>query len=136
MNPELGIRLLEAGAIIVAALGLYWLFNRWILARVSGRARGLSPGGQPAIVYFTTPGCAPCRTIQRPALDDLKARLGERLEIVEIDAAARPDLARDWGVLSVPTTFVIDSTGRSRYVNHGVADAEKLLGQVERISTA
>jgi len=33
--------------------------------------------------------------------------------------------------MSVPTTFVIDVTGKPRYVNHGIATAEKLLQQLE-----
>jgi len=36
-------------------------------------------------------------------------------------------------VLSVPTTFIIDSQGRPRRVNHGVASAEKLLNQIEEV---
>jgi hypothetical protein len=31
----------------------------------------------------------------------------------------------------VPTTFVIDANGKPRYVNHGVAMAEKLIQQLE-----
>jgi len=71
--------------------------------------------------------------MQRPALERLGDRLQDRLEIVEIDATAQPGLAKEWGVLSVPTTFVIDASGRSRYVNHGVATAEKLFRQVREI---
>ncbi|HLE53485.1 MAG TPA: hypothetical protein VI755_15570, partial [Anaerolineales bacterium] len=38
-----------------------------------------------------------------------------------------------WGVLSVPTTFIIDRRGRPRRVNHGVASAEKLFKQIEDV---
>ena len=124
-----------AGALILAGLGLYWLANHLILARVHGRRLGLESiqPGIPAILYFTTPLCAPCKTVQRPALERLKAKMGDGLQVIEVDAAARPDLADYWGVLSVPTTFVIDGRGRPRRVNHGLASAEKLLGQIEDV---
>jgi len=133
MNSDLPLRTLEALAIIGAGLGIYRLVNWLILSRqhVHSLPGSQRESGRSAIVYFTTPTCVPCRTIQRPALDRLKSWLGDSLEILEIDASARPDLATEWGVLSVPTTFVLDPGGQSRFVNHGVATAEKLLRQVQ-----
>jgi thioredoxin-like negative regulator of GroEL len=89
--------------------------------------------GVAAILYFTTPTCQPCKTVQRPALRKLGELLGDRLQIVQVDATDRPDLADYWGVLSVPTTFIIDSKGQPRRMNHGVASAQKLLRQLESI---
>jgi protein-disulfide isomerase-like protein with CxxC motif len=40
-------------------------------------------------------------------------------------------LANEWGVMSVPTTFILDKDGRPRQINHGVARAEKLLAQLK-----
>jgi thioredoxin 1 len=74
----------------------------------------------------------PCKTIQRPALRRLEATLGDRLQIVEINAQEQPDLARQWGVLSVPTTFLLDSQGKTRHVNYGVTPTEKLLAQLRK----
>jgi len=54
--------------------------------------------------------------------------------VIEVDAEARPDLANYWGVLSVPTTFIIDARGEPRRVNHGVASTDKLLGQLEEVA--
>jgi hypothetical protein len=51
--------------------------------------------------------------------------------VIEVDAAAQPELANYWGVLSVPTTFIIDRRGRPRRVNHGVSGADKLKKQIE-----
>lgn len=137
--PDVLLRFTWAVVIIAAGLALYWLANRVILHRAQRNNAAnpadlpFEPLGQPAILYFTTPECAPCRTIQRPALQRLQERLSGRLQVVEVNAQERPDLASRWGVLSVPTTFIIDARGQLRHVNHGVTRAEKLLQQLENI---
>ena len=135
---EILVRLLVALGIACAGLLLYWSANRLILARARRGTRGLESlrRGAPAILYFTAPGCAPCKTVQRPAIRRVQEMLGERLQVIEVDAAARPELASYWGVLSVPTTFIIDSRGRPRCVNHGVAGWEKLIKQIESVEGA
>ena len=130
-------RALWAVLIIAGGLALSWAANRLILRRArSNQESGLAPlpgrkPGIPAVLYFTTPNCAPCKTVQRPALQRLQAHLGDRLQIIEVDAAAQPELASRWGVLSVPTTFIIDARGQLRHVNHGATRAEKLIQQIE-----
>lgn len=135
MDNAILTRILWAAAIIGGGIAVYWLANRVILRRVRGKRLGLESVRPdiPAILYFTTPTCAPCKTVQRPALGRLKERLGDCLQVIEVDTSSRPDLADYWGVLSVPTTFVIDSQGRARRVNHGVASAERLLRQIEEV---
>jgi thiol-disulfide isomerase/thioredoxin len=135
MNSEI---LLRFGlAVIIIGLGTfaYWLLNKRLLIRARNNVFTLfnDPPNRPVLVYFTTPDCAPCKTIQRPAIDRISNLLGERLEVVEIDATERPDLAKAWGVMSVPTTFVLDTHGEARYVNNGVARAEKLLEQIQTL---
>ena len=133
MNPDILLRFVLSLAIIAAGLGFYWLNNRLTLGRAPTETLGsaVTGAGRPVILYFTTPGCVPCKTIQKPALGQIQAILGEKLQVVEIDASLQPDMAQRWGVLSVPTTFVIDSRGQARHVNHGVARAEKLLKQLQ-----
>jgi thiol-disulfide isomerase/thioredoxin len=126
-------RALLAVSLMTAGWAITLWFNRWRLARLRQRELGL-PGyqpGLPAILYFTTPGCQPCRTVQKPALEKLRGWLGAGLQVIEVDASAESRLADHWGVLSVPTTFVIDSRGEPKGINHGVALAEKLLTQLE-----
>jgi len=138
MGSETMSILLRFGlAVIIIGLGTfaYWLLNKRLLIRARNNVFTLfnAPPNKPVLVYFTTPDCAPCKTIQRPAIDRLSDLLGERLEVVEIDATQRPDLAKAWGVMSVPTTFVLDTHGDARYVNNGVARAEKLLDQIQTL---
>ena len=119
-------RLLIASLLITAGFAAWRLFTRGQLARAAklGAARdpllnGV-PDGVPAIVYFTTPTCAPCRLQQTPALERLKGELGDAVHVVRIDATEQPDAASRWGVISVPTLFVLGRDGAARHVHNGV----------------
>lgn len=135
MTADILLRFAYALGIILLGLGAYRLLNIWLLSRAKNNINSvLSPlPNKPVIVYFTTPDCAPCKTVQRPALEKLMTLLGEKLHVVEIDATERPDLAKIWGVMSVPTTFLLNAKGEARYVNNGVARAEKLMEQIQTL---
>ena len=135
MNPDILLRLGLAISIIALGAFAYWLVNQRLLLRARNQIFTLLSQlpEKPVLVYFTTPDCAPCKTIQRPAIHQVAKALGESLEVIEINAYERPDLAKTWGVMSVPTTFVLDARGEARYVNNGVARAEKLLEQIKAL---
>ncbi len=136
MSSEILSRSVLALAIIVIGVLGYWLINQRLLVRAKSNIFTLfnQLPNKPVIVYFTTPDCAPCKTVQRPALNRVTQLLGDSLEVVEIDATQRPDLAQKWGVMSVPTTFLLDARGEARYVNNGVTRAEKLMEQLQTFS--
>ncbi len=135
MNLDILLRSALAIGIIALGVGAYWLLNQRLLVRARNNVFTLFKTfpNKPVIVYFTTPDCVPCKTIQRPALDRVTTLFGEKLQVVEIDATERPDLAKVWGVMSVPTTFLLDSRGEARYVNNGVARLEKLMEQLQTL---
>jgi thiol-disulfide isomerase/thioredoxin len=132
--------MIERLVIIIVLALISWVayeqFRRYHVGKATASASSdpilynLKPG-VPAIVYFTTPGCVPCRTQQQPALTRLQAELGEAIQIVHVDASLDAEAADRWGVFSAPTTFVIDSTRQVRDVNYGVADTPKLRRQLE-----
>ena len=128
-------RLFIAIGILLASPILYRAINSLTLRRARSRVPGLERMrlGVPVLLYFTTPTCAPCKTLQRPAIQRLQERIGERMEVVEVDPSSQPELASQWGVLSVPTTFIIDAQGKPRYVNHGIAPLDKLQRQFAEI---
>lgn len=135
MNPIL-IRVLIALGVIAAGVGVYLLLNWRILRRAQENALGLESYkmGKPAVLYFTMVGCVPCKTTQRPALARLMEQTAGKVQLIEVDAVEQPKMAEHWGVLSVPTTFIIDQHGRPRQVNHGVTLTEKLLNQLEQVT--
>ncbi|MBN2386639.1 MAG: thioredoxin family protein [Anaerolineales bacterium] len=131
MNTELFSRFLIALVAAVVIWLVWFVLGLWTLRRAkAGLPEGYVPG-RAAIIYFSTPTCSSCRTVQRPAIEALRECLGGALQVLEVDASARPDLASTWGVLSVPTTFIIDGRGRACHVNHGVAHSEKLFAQIK-----
>jgi thiol-disulfide isomerase/thioredoxin len=113
---------------------IYRLVVRWQLARAA-QSVVVDPLlstidlSIPTIVYFTTPMCAICRTTQRPAFERLRALMAT-VNIITVDATEAPDSSQRWGVLSVPTTFVLDASGTAVNVNNGFVDEHKLSAQL------
>jgi thiol-disulfide isomerase/thioredoxin len=134
MNSDILIRILWAVAIAAAGWALFRLSNWVLLRRATGASSPSSSSGSPSILYFTTPDCVPCKTVQRPAIRKVQDQLGPSVEVVEINAYEQPDMARQWGVLSVPTTFILDRSGKPHHINHGVTQADKLLRQIQTVS--
>lgn len=135
MSSDILLRFGFALGMIVLGMLVTYLVNQWLLVHAQDHALSLfgKLPNKPVIVYFTTPDCAPCKTIQRPALNQLSSVMGDKLQVIEIDATEQPDLARKWGVMSVPTTFLLDARGEARYVNNGVARMEKLMEQLRSL---
>jgi thioredoxin-like negative regulator of GroEL len=118
-------------SIFIGFLGwmIYLGLTRWLSRRRTPGLEGYILG-RPAILYFSSDDCSPCHTVQKPALEKLSEAYGWRLQIIEFDVVARPDLAATWGVLSLPTTFIIDTLGQARGVNMGVASENRLTRQL------
>lgn len=106
--------------------------KRQALAAVPGDAPlPLSDGADIRILAFSSEDCSPCHTLQRPALNRLVGERPGQIEVVEIDAPTSPELTKRYAVLTVPTTVVLDATGRAHAVNYGFAPFGKLLDQVD-----
>lgn len=67
-------------------------------------------GRRATLLQFSSAFCAPCRAT-RQLLADVAGR-GDGIAHVEIDVAARTDLARQLNVRRTPTVFVLGPGGR------------------------
>lgn len=99
------------------------LWTRRFLRRVAD-----VPG--PAIVAFTHPLCASCRAAQQPALERLRT-IAHYVRVEVVDVQREPQRARRYGILTVPSTAVVDPAGRIAALNHGLVDEHRLLRQLE-----
>ena len=128
--------LVAVAAIIAAGWGLLRLWRAQVLRRLGADTPlvGLVPTGRPAIVAFSTPTCAECRTRQAPALARLNAALGDAITVRSLSALDHPDLIDRIGVLTVPATVVLDREGHVRSLNLGYASDERLRSQIMALS--
>lgn len=125
--------LLALVAIAAAAYLLWRSFQRRRLMQVSEQVAPpevtqLVDVSRPAVLYFTTPDCAQCRLQQAPILSQLAAKMD--VAVHKLDAVEQETLARFYGIMTVPTTVVLDLQLRPVAVNHGVTPLPKLLAQV------
>lgn len=86
----------------------------------------LEPDGRPAVLAFSTASCAEC-LVQARILDRVSA---EGIRVLRVDAAQRPDVAGAFGVITVPSTVVMDDGGAVVAVNHGLTDAQRIRSQL------
>ncbi len=131
MGPiaERGIHALAI--VLVLALGAAAL--KWWQKRKASRARPLlvPETGKVSIVYFHSATCGVCRVSQKPILEKLLAQVGaDKLQLVPVDVSEKTDVAREWGVTTVPSTYVIDPAGEVIHVNNGLASEPTLRRQV------
>ncbi|HET9111632.1 MAG TPA: thioredoxin family protein [Ktedonobacterales bacterium] len=137
--------LLRLGALVAVGLAT-WLIVLAVRAYAAARKRqtlAAAPADLPAelgaatdgagvrVLAFSSEDCSPCHTLQRPALARLLDERQGQVSVTEIDAPSSPELTQRYAVLTVPTTVVLDATGKAHAVNYGFANAAKLLAQVD-----
>jgi len=94
---------------------------------------GETADGRRTLVSFSTPSCAACHTAQAPAITAAEVELGpSTVRVIRVDAARQPEVARAFGVLTVPSTIVLASTGQVVAVNQGFAPSGRLVEQLQR----
>ena len=57
------------------------------------------------MVDFWAPWCGPCRMVA-PVLEKLQEEMGEKASIVKLNVDENPDIARQYGISSIPTMIV------------------------------
>ena len=135
MIERFGI-LIGLALMIVAGWAAIRMWSAWKLRRLGAAAplADLAPTGRPAVIAFSTPACAECRTRQAPALSRLAAALGDQVTVRSLSALEHPDLVQKIGILTVPATVVLDAAGTVRHLNLGYASDVRLREQLANAS--
>ena len=133
-------RLLILGVLTVAVATGYGLLRLWQRRRVQtlGHAALALPiavasqivSGRAAVLAFSTASCAECRTRQAPALARLRARLGDDVAVVSLDALDHSDLVAQFGILTVPSTVVLSESHQVLHLNLGYTSDARLAEQL------
>jgi hypothetical protein len=136
MPERLAIVIVVAIALTSGVIAIRWWSARRLgalrLADPLWDALGLSPDGRRTLIAFSSPSCGVCHRAQAPAIKVVEQQLGEdSVRVVRIDAAHQPDVARAFGVLTVPSTVVLEAAGRVIAVNHGFAPSRRLIEQIQ-----
>ncbi|MEN0136063.1 MAG: thioredoxin family protein [Rhodococcus sp. (in: high G+C Gram-positive bacteria)] len=147
-----GITLLLIALVAALAFGLVWQRRQGKVrttgdatAAVTGERRrlleaaGVGPGHprQATVLHFSADWCGPCAAVRRvvgQVVADLAGEPEPPLE-VEVDIDEYPALAKELGVLSLPTTFILDADLQQRFRVSGVPTAGDLraaLGPLTR----
>jgi len=86
---------------------------------------------RPVLIDFFAEWCGPCKR-QGPILEELKRRMGEKIEIRQIDVDQHMDMANRYGIRVVPT-LVIEKDGKVVRSLEGVTSDETLESMLARL---
>ena len=88
-------------------------------------------GTKPCIIDFYADWCGPCKKIA-PILAELATKYKDQIIVYKIDTDKERELARAFGISSIPTLFFIPAEGQPQIISGSMskADFEKVIKQV------
>ena len=89
-------------------------------------ARG---AGKPVLAYFTASWCPPCKQMKAQTWPNIEvaAALDGLYVPVKVDVDAASDVAREYGVSSIPTTMILDPSGKPLQTRVGFVSPDEMV---------
>ena len=130
--------LISVGVFIAGYLILIALTRRQLRNAQSAAGNVRAATEYPTILYFSASSCHQCHSLQRPWLEEVqKELLAEQpnggLRLVTYSVDENPDVAKQWGIRTVPTTIIIDANGNLLHINNGLVSKAQLLRQLTNL---
>lgn len=90
----------------------------------------------PTVLHFSATWCGPCAAVRRVVEQTRTKLAAEGLTVLdlELDIDENPALAKQLKVLSLPTTFIYDSSATQHHRIAGVPKADALLAALRQLS--
>ena len=80
---------------------------------------------EPVLVDFFATWCGPCK-MMAPVLDEIAAEKAGAASVYKIDVDENPDIAQQYGVMSIPT-FIVFKNGQPAKHTLGAQPKEQVL---------
>jgi peroxiredoxin len=112
-------------------LFILWGFGHRQQRRTNEAVENDGTSGKARLLYFYNPSCATCAT---------QVRIFEQLDgswqslIESIDAGQEEAMTKQFNILTLPTTILIDRHGLVQHINCGLANPGKLSQQLQALS--
>ena len=84
---------------------------------------------KPVLVDFFATWCQPCK-MMHPVLEEVKARLGDKICIIKVDVDKHQDVATGYRIQSVPTLMLFKN-GEMLYRQSGAMSRNELLALLD-----
>ena len=87
-------------------------------------------GDKPVLIDFYADWCQPCK-IMPPILKEVKGHFGDQIRILKVDVDKNQEIARKWGIQSIPTIMLFKN-GDRKFQQPGVMQAQQLIQVIQK----
>jgi thioredoxin 1 len=85
---------------------------------------------KPVLVDFWADWCGPCKMLA-PTVEQIATEKGDKLKVVKLDIDANPQIANNFGIMSIPT-LILFKDGKAVKQVVGNRPKDNILAQIEQ----